>query len=168
MSKTTYLFHFKILTKINDYIEYLKKNLSFKSNCELIEYILGLSSKNFQKTKKIIGDHQSKYEFIDTEDITRIDKYVRINIQNYKLLKKWHYVFNEYGMSVILRDIIIFFYNGVLKYGVDSFISALGKNLNLEKIKIDFEYSMTHLLDIIVKKRYLYAFIIENLFAFLL
>ncbi|MBP7554482.1 MAG: hypothetical protein KA885_13730, partial [Spirochaetes bacterium] len=106
MTKKNYLFHFKISPKFNSYINYLKKNLNIKSNCKLIDYILELSSKNIPNLKQIIGDHKSEYEFIDTKDIKRNDKYVRLNPEKYKLLKKWHYIFNEYGISVILRDII--------------------------------------------------------------
>lgn len=163
MTKKNYLFHFKISPKFNSYINYLKKNLNIKSNCKLIDYILELSSKNIPNLKQIIGDHKSEYEFIDTKDIKRNDKYVRLNPEKYKLLKKWHYIFNEYGISVILRDIITFFYEGVKKYGVDEFINMIVRKINVKKIKYDIKDIMTHLLNISKKKILLYSHIIDNL-----
>ncbi len=163
MTKKNYLFHFKISPKFNSYINYLKKNLNIKSNCKLIDYILELSSKNIPNLKQIISDHKSEYEFIDTKDTKRIDKYVRLNPEKYKLLKKWHYIFNEYGISVILRDIITFFYEGVKKYGVDEFINMIVRKINVKKIKYDIMDIMTHLLNISKKKILLYSHIIDNL-----
>ncbi len=163
MTKSNYLFHFKISPKFNDYIRYLKNKLNFNSNCELIDYILKKLSKNYRTIKEIIGDHKSEYEFIDIEDLKRIDKYVRLKVENYKILKKWHYLFNEYGMSVILRDIITFFYNGIIKYGVEEFLNMIGRKLNIKKIKENTTSIMTHMIRISQIKKILFSYIIENL-----
>ncbi|MBP7553513.1 MAG: hypothetical protein KA885_08800 [Spirochaetes bacterium] len=163
MSKSNYLFHFIISPKFNDHIDYLKKNLNLNSNCELIDYMLELLSNNIRNLKKIIGDHKSEYEFIDNENPKRIDKYVRLNVDKYKMLKKWHYQFNEYGMSVILRDIITFFYEGIIKYGVDKFLMLIVKKFNIKRIKESLMDIMTHMVRISIKKRILFSHIIENL-----
>jgi len=115
------------------------------------------------KLKEIIGDHKSEYDFIDTEDRSRIDKYVRLNENKYKTLKKWHYLFNEYGISVILRDIIKFFYEGIVKYGADKFLDLIDKNLNLHKIKYAMKNILTHMMKISIKKRLLYSTVVQNL-----
>lgn len=163
MTKQNYLFHLKISPKFNDYINYLMKKLNFKSNCRMIDYLLELSSVNIRKIKEIIGDHKSEYEFVDIEDPKRIDKYVRLKSEKYKMLKKWHYKFNEYGISVILRDIIAFFYKGINKYGVEKFVNMIGKKLKIEKIKIKLMDILTHMNRISVKKITLLSNIIDNL-----
>jgi len=163
MTEQNYLFHFKISPKFNDYINYLMEKLNFKSNCRMIDYILELSSVNIRKIKEVIGDHKSEYEFVDIEDPKRIDKYVRLNVEKYKMLKKWHYIFNEYGISVILRDIIAFFYEGIIKYGVEKFLNIIGRKLKVENIKIKFMDILTHMNRIPVKKRALFSYIIDNL-----
>ncbi|MBP7552347.1 MAG: hypothetical protein KA885_02895 [Spirochaetes bacterium] len=163
MTEQNYLFHFKISPKFNDYINYLMEKLNFKSNCRMIDYILELSSVNIRKIKEVIGDHKSEYEFVDIEDPKRIDKYVRLKVEKYKMLKKWHYIFNEYGISVILRDIIAFFYEGIIKYGVEKFLNIIGRKLKVENIKIKFMDILTHMNRIPVKKRALFSYIIDNL-----
>lgn len=163
MTKSNYLFHFKISPKINYYIRYLKNKLNFNSNCELINHIFERLSKNYRNIKMIIGDHNSEYEFIDIEDPKRIDKYVRLKVENYKMLKKMHYLFNEYGMSVILRDIITFFYTGIIKYGVEEFLNMIGRKLNIKKIKENTTSIMTHMIRISQIKKILFSYIIENL-----
>lgn len=163
MTKSNYLFHFIISGRMNSYIDYLKKNLNFRKNCELFDYLLGVISNNLTKIKIIIGDHHSEYDYIDIEDQSRFDKYVRLKAENYKLLKKWHYLFNEYGMSVILRDIIIFFYEGMAKHGVKKFLEIMGKNLNFKKIKNDLKLILTHMMRTSIKKQKLYSQIIQNL-----
>lgn len=135
MIKLDHLFHFKISPIFNERIDYLKENFNLKSSCKLVDYILELSSKNIPNIKKIIGNHKSEYEYIDAKDIIRIDKYVRLKPEKCKMLKKWHYKFNEFGISVILRDIITFFYEGVIKYGVDKFLNMIVKKINVKKIK---------------------------------
>ncbi|MBP7552196.1 MAG: hypothetical protein KA885_02125 [Spirochaetes bacterium] len=163
MRKTNYIFHFIISGKINDSLNYLRKTLNFDSNYKLIDFMLDIISKNIYNIKKIIGDHHSEYEFIDTEDLTRIDKYVKLTENKYKMLKKLHFLYNEYGMSGILREIINFFYNGIIKYGAKEFLSMIGNKLNIDKIKYNINYGKTHMRRISVKKLLLYAQIIDNL-----
>jgi hypothetical protein len=139
------------------------EKLNFKSNCRLIDYILEVSSANIRNIKNIIGDHESKYEFIDNENPERIDKYVRLKAEKYKMLKKWHYIFNEYGISVILRDIIKFFYEGILKYGAKEFICMIGKKLKTDNIVKDLGDILTHMRKISLKKLALLSLIIQNL-----
>jgi len=162
MTKSNYLFHFKISPKFTDYIKYLMEKLSCKSNCEIFDYMLEVSSVNIRNIKAIIGDHKSEYEFVDIEDPKRIDKYVRLKVDKYKMLKKWHYIFNEYGISVILRDIIACFYKGIIKYGVDKFLSMIVKKLSAKKIKDSLMDIMTHMARITLKKRILFSHIIDN------
>lgn len=163
MAKSNYLFHFIISKTIDKSINYLKKKLNLGSNRELIEYMLEVISKNIHSIKGIIGDHQSEYDIIDVEDSSRIDKYVRIKVEKYNMLKKWHSKYNEYGMSVILRDIIKLFYEGVVKYGAKEFISIIVKKLKTDKIIKDFYGIKTHMSRISFKKYYLFAQIIQNL-----
>lgn len=163
MAKSNYLFHFIISPKFNDYMNFLKDNLNFKSNCALIDYILEKLSFNYRKIKEIIGDHKSEYEFIDIENPNRVDKYVRLKEKNYKMLKKWHYLFNEYGMSVILRDMIIFFYDGILKHGIDMFLKLIDKKVNTKKIKKSLMGIMTHMVKTSLIKRILFPHVIDNL-----
>jgi len=163
MAKANNLFHFVVSGEINENINYLKKKIGIKKNCELFEYILEIISKNIYNLKGIIGDHRSEYEFIDLQDPLRIDKYVRLKEGKYKILKKWHYLYNEYGMSVILRDIIKFFYNGIIKYGVDKFLNMIAKKLDSKKIKSDIKILLTQLMRTSIKKVLLFSLIIENL-----
>jgi len=118
------------------------------------------------KMKKIIRDQRSEYEFIDTEDSTRIHKYVRMKSNKYKILKKWHFVFNEYGMSGILRDFIVFFYNGIVKYGEAKFLEIISKKMNYDKIIKRIKILATHMNDYFVKNRILYSYIVEDLLFF--
>ncbi|HOS33440.1 MAG TPA: hypothetical protein PLO95_09575, partial [Spirochaetota bacterium] len=59
-------------------------------------------------------------------------------------------------------DIILFFYNGVMKYGLEGFLELVGKKLKIDKLKNDFLGKMTQLLNITAKKQLLYALVIEN------
>ncbi|MBP7553862.1 MAG: hypothetical protein KA885_10605 [Spirochaetes bacterium] len=163
MDKSKYLFHFVVSGKINALIINLKEKLVIKKNCDLFDYILEIIAKNIHNLKGIIGDHRSEYDFIDIEDPVRIDKYVRLNEEKYKMLKKWHNKYNEYGMSVILRDIIKFFYNGIIKYGMDEFLNMIGKKLDLKKIKSDIKGLLTQMMRTSIKKILLFSHIIENL-----
>lgn len=163
MVKSNYLFHFIISKTIDKSINYLKKSFHFCSNRELIEYMLGIISNNIYCIKEIIGDHQSEYDFIDVEDSSRIDKYVRLKTGNYKMLKKWHTKYNEYGMSVILRDVIKFFYEGVIKYGAKEFIRMIGKKLKADKIIKEYYRFKTHMSRISSQKLVLLSQIIQNL-----
>ncbi|MBP7552719.1 MAG: hypothetical protein KA885_04775 [Spirochaetes bacterium] len=163
MVKTNYLFHFIVSKTIDKSINHLKKSLNLESNRELIEYLFEVISKNIHFIKGIIGDHKSEYEFIDCKDYSRIDKYVRLKSEKYKMLKKLHYKYNEYGMSMILRDIIKFFYEGIVKYGAKEFICMIGKKLNTNKITKDLGDILTHMKQISLKKLALLSMIIQNL-----
>ncbi|HRU44626.1 MAG TPA: hypothetical protein P5322_08885, partial [Spirochaetota bacterium] len=74
----------------------------------------------------------------------------------------WHSLYNEFGMASTVRDIILFFYNGVMKYGLEGFLEFIGKELRIDKLKNDFLDKMTQLLNIADQKRLLYALLIEN------
>ncbi len=163
MIKTNYLFHFIITGSMDNNINYLKKNLNFRKNSKLFDYMIDVISQNISNIKNIIGDHQSKYTSIDSVDVSRIDKYVILNTKNYKILKKMHYIYNEYSISAILRDIIEFFYNGVVKYGVDKFLRIISRKLNITKIKNDLRDRLTHILSISALKDVIFRQIIENL-----
>lgn len=163
MAKANNLFHFVVSGEINENINFLKKEINIKKNCELFDFMLEVISKNIHNLKGIIGDHRSEYNFVDLEDPVRIDKYVRLKEEKYKILKKWHYFYNEYGMSVILRDIITFFYNGIIKYGVDKFLNMIAKKLDSKKIKSDIKVLLTHLMSTSLKKVLLFSLIIDNL-----
>ncbi|MBP7552758.1 MAG: hypothetical protein KA885_04970 [Spirochaetes bacterium] len=163
MIKTNYLFHFIITGSMDNNINYLKKNLNFRKNSKLFDYMIDVISQNISNIKNIIGDHQSKYTSIDSVDVSRIDKYVILNTKNYKILKKMHYIYNEYSISSILRDIIAFFYNGLVKYGVDNFLRMISKILKITRIKNDLKDRLTHILSISALKDVIFRQIIENL-----
>ncbi|HQB61810.1 MAG TPA: hypothetical protein PK899_09165, partial [Spirochaetota bacterium] len=55
-----------------------------------------------------------------------------------------------------------FFYNGVMKYGLEGFLEIVGKKLRIDKLKNDFLGKMTQLLNITARKQLLYALVIEN------
>ncbi|HOF01106.1 MAG TPA: hypothetical protein PK385_09165, partial [Spirochaetota bacterium] len=74
----------------------------------------------------------------------------------------WHSLYNEFGMASTVRDIILFFYNGVMKYGLEEFLELVGKKLKIDKLKNDFLGKMTQLLNITARKQLLYALVIEN------
>ncbi|HNZ26709.1 MAG TPA: hypothetical protein PKK13_05710, partial [Spirochaetota bacterium] len=71
-------------------------------------------------------------------------------------------LYNEFGMASTVRDIILFFYNGVMKYGLEGFLEIVGKKLRIDKLKNDFLGKMTQLLNMTAQKQLLYALIIEN------
>ncbi|HQJ06729.1 MAG TPA: hypothetical protein PLI57_10185, partial [Spirochaetota bacterium] len=77
-------------------------------------------------------------------------------------IKRWHSLYNEFGMASTVRDIILFFYNGVVQYGLEGFLEIVGKKLRIDKLKNDFLDKMTQLLNITARKRLLYALVIEN------
>ncbi|HQF78794.1 MAG TPA: hypothetical protein PLO40_11330, partial [Spirochaetota bacterium] len=77
-------------------------------------------------------------------------------------IKRWHSLYNEFGMASTVRDIILFFYNGVMKYGLEGFLELVGKKLKFDKLKNDFLDKMTQLLNITARKQLLYALVIEN------
>ncbi|HPY88073.1 MAG TPA: hypothetical protein PLG34_08840, partial [Spirochaetota bacterium] len=67
-----------------------------------------------------------------------------------------------FGMASTVRDIILFFYNGVVKYGLEEFLEIVGKKLNIDRLKNDFLGKMTQLLNISDQKQLLYSLVIEN------
>jgi len=71
-------------------------------------------------------------------------------------------LYNEFGMASTVRDIILFFYNGVMKYGLEQFLEIVGKKLRIDKLKNDFLGKMTQLLNINARKQLLYELVIEN------
>ena len=163
MKKTNYQFHFIITETIKCHINYLKKELKFKKEIELYEFMLKIISKNMTKLKGIIGDHKSEYALIDSIDKTRISKYARLKDKNYKLLKNWHSNFNEYGMSSIMRDIIKLFYEGIVKYGVEKFIEMISGKIDFERIWKDIKNVLTQMMRISQKKAVLFSFIAQSL-----
>ena len=163
MRKTNYLFHFIISETMTKYISHLKKELGFNKDIELYDYMLEIMSKNLPQLNGIIGDHQSEYTLIDSPEIKRVHKYARLKENNYKKLKKWHYDFNEYGMSTILRDIIKFFYEGIVKYGAEEFIEMISRKLDVKRIWVDVREILTHLKCFSDKKTVLFALTIQNL-----
>ncbi|HOF01951.1 MAG TPA: hypothetical protein PLO95_11185, partial [Spirochaetota bacterium] len=74
----------------------------------------------------------------------------------------WHSLYNEFGMASTVRDIILFFYDGVVKYGLKGFLELIGKKLKMDKLKNDFLDKMTQLLNITARKQLLYTLLIEN------
>ena len=71
-------------------------------------------------------------------------------------------MYNEFGIASTVRDIILFFYNGVMKYGLEGFLGLIGKKLKIDKVEKDFLDKMTQLLSITARKRLLYELVIEN------
>ena len=166
MKKTNYQFHFIISETIKSHIDYLKKELQFKKDIELYELMLEIISKNLPRLKEIIGDHQSEYALIDSIDDTRVHKYARLKDTNYKKLKKWHSDFNEFGMAGIMRDIILFFYNGVSRYGMGKFIELISRKLKIGNIIVGTRDKMAQLLSTVAKKLFLLQNIIDNLIEY--
>jgi hypothetical protein len=121
-----------------------------------------LINKKIPKMKRIIGNCRSEYAVIDNTDDKRLDKYLRISEADYLRIKRWHSLYNEFGMASTVRDIILFFYNGVTKYGLEGFLGIVGKKLKVDKLKNDFLGKMTQLLNITAQKQLLYALVIEN------
>ena len=121
-----------------------------------------LIDKKVLKMKRIIGNHSSEYAVIDNTDDKRLDKYLRISETDYLQIKRWHSLYNEFGMASTVRDIILFFYNGVMKYGLEGFLELVGKKLRMDKLKNDFLDKMTQLLNIAARKQLLYELVIKN------
>jgi len=144
-------------------IDFLLKEFKINTFSELFETMFRLIDKKIPKMKKIIGNHRSEYAaVIDNTDDKRLNKYLRISEADYLKIKRWHSLYNEFGMASTVRDIILFFYNGVVKYGLEGFLELVGKKLKVDKLKNDFLDKMTQLLNIAAQKRLLYALIIEN------
>ena len=128
----------------------------------LFDKMFSLFNKNLPKIKQIIGDHQSEYALIADLKEERADKFVRLSKENYLLLKKWHFDFNEFGMAGMMRDLIFFFYNGIRQYGMVEFIELISKKLKVGRIIVGTREKMTQLLSTVAKKLFLLQNIIDN------
>ena len=156
-------FHF-IITEAdnNSTLPYLMDSFGTKKLSFLFETMFSLFNKNLPRIKQIIADHQSEYALIADLKEERVDKFVRLSKENYLLLKKWHYTFNEFGMAGMMRDMILFFYDGISKFGVDKFIELISKKLKVGMIIVGTRDKMTQLLSTIAKKLFLFQNIIDN------
>ena len=156
-------FHFIITEPDNNKtLPYLMESFGTKKLSILFEKMFSLFNKNLSRIKQIIGDHRSEYALIADLKEERVDKFVRISKENYLLLKKWHYKFNEFGMAGTMRDMIFFFYNGIRLYGVDKFIELISKKLKVGMIVVGTREKMAQLLSTIAKKLFLLQNIIDN------
>ncbi|HOF01857.1 MAG TPA: hypothetical protein PK755_10695 [Spirochaetota bacterium] len=163
MKNKKHLFHFIVSESMNNnVIDFLLKEFKINTFSKLFETMFRLVNKKIPKMKRIIGDHRSEYAVIDNTDDKRLDKYLRISEADYLRIKRWHSLYNEFGMASTVREIILFFYNGVAKYGLEGFLEIVGKKLKIDKLKNDFLGKMTQLLNITARKQLLYALIIEN------
>jgi len=163
MKNKKYLFHFIVSESMNtNVIDFLLKEFKINTFSKLFETMFRLINKKISKMKGIIGNHRSEYAVIDSSDNKRVDKYLRISEADYLRIKRWHSLYNEFGMASTVRDIILFFYNGVVKYGLEGFLELVGKKLKIDKLKNDFLDKMTQLLNITARKQLLYALVIEN------
>ena len=160
-------FHF-IITEPdnNEKLLFLMKSFGTKKLSTLFEKMFSLFNKNLPRIKQIIGNHQSEYALISDLKDERVDKFVRLSNENYLLLKKWHYTFNEFGMAGMMRDMILFFYNGISRYGVDKFVELISRKLKIGKIIVGTREKMAQLLSTIAKKIFLLQNIIENLIEY--
>ncbi len=163
MKNKKHLFHFIVSESMNtNVIDFLLKEFKINTFSELFETMFRLIGKKTSKIKRIVGNHRSEYAVIDSSDDKRLDKYLRISEADYLRIKKWHSLYNEFGMASIVREIILFFYSGVMKYGLEGFLELVGKKLKIDKLKNDFLGKMTQLLNITARKRLLYELVIEN------
>ncbi|HQH29631.1 MAG TPA: hypothetical protein P5322_03225 [Spirochaetota bacterium] len=163
MKNKKHLFHFIVSESMNTtVIDFLLKEFKINTFSKLFETMFRLIDKKVPKMKRIIGNCRSEYAVIDSVDGKRLDKYLRINEADYLQIKRWHSLYNEFGMASTVRDIILFFYNGVTKYGLEGFLEIVGKELKMDKLKNDFLDRMTQLLNIAAQKQLLYALVIEN------
>jgi len=164
MRKEKHLFHFIVSESMNtQVISFLLKEFEINTFSKLFETMFHLINRKLPKMKRIIGNHRSEYALIDNTDDKRLDKYLRISEADYLQIKKWHSLFNEYCMASTIHDIILFFYNGIAKYGVEKFLEYIGKKLKFDKIKKIFLKEMTQLLSINNQKQLLYMLLIENI-----
>ncbi|HOS56660.1 MAG TPA: hypothetical protein PK385_11465 [Spirochaetota bacterium] len=163
MKNKKHLFHFIVSKSMNNnVIDFLLKEFKINTFSELFETMFRLVNKKMSKMKRIIGNHRSEYAVIDSADDKRLHKYLRISESDYLRIKRWHSLYNEFGMASTVRDIILFFYNGVMKYGLEGFLGLIGKKLKIDKVEKDFLDKMTQLLSITARKRLLYELVIEN------
>ena len=150
----------------NSTLPYLMESFETKKLSTLFEKMFSLFNKNLSRIKQIIGDHQTEYALIADLKEERVDKFVRLSKENYLLLKKWHYKFNEYGMAGIMRDMIFFFYNGICKYGVNKFIELISRKLKVGKVVVGTREKMAQLLSTTAKKLFLLQNIADNLMEY--
>ncbi|OQB68055.1 MAG: hypothetical protein BWX91_01307 [Spirochaetes bacterium ADurb.Bin133] len=163
MRNKKHLFHFIVSESMNtNVIDFLLKEFKINTFSKLFETMFRLIDKKISKMKRVIGNHRSEYAVIDNTNDKRLDKYLRISEADYLQIKRWHSLYNEFGMASTVRDIILFFYNGAMKYGLEGFLELIGKKLKIDKLKNDFLDRMTQLLNITARKQLLYAFVIEN------
>ncbi len=163
MKNKKHLFHFIVSESMdNNVIDFLLKEFKINTFSELFETMFRLIDKKVPKMKRILGDHRSEYAVIDNTDDKRLDKYLRISEADYLQIKRWHSLYNEFSIASTVRDIILFFYNGIVKYGLEGFLELVGRKLKIDKLKNDFLGKMTQLLNIADQKRLLYALAIEN------
>ncbi len=163
MRNKKHLFHFIVSESMNtNIIDFLLKEFKINTFSKLFENMFRLVDKKIPKMKRIIGNHRSEYAVIDSADDKKLDKYLRISEADYIQIKRWHSLFNEFCMASTVRDIILFFYNGVVKYGLEQFLELIGKKLKFDKLKNDFLNKMTQLLNITAQKQLLYTLVIEN------
>ncbi|OQB67334.1 MAG: hypothetical protein BWX91_01842 [Spirochaetes bacterium ADurb.Bin133] len=163
MKNKKHLFHFIVSESMNNnVIDFLLKEFKVNTFSKLFETMFRLVNKKIPKLKRIIGNCRSEYAVIDSSDDKRLDKYLRISEADYLQIKRWHSLYNEFGMASTVRDIILFFYNGVVQYGLEGFLEIVGKKLRIEKLKNDFWGKMTQLLNITARKQLLYTLVIEN------
>jgi len=146
----------------NNVIDFLLKEFKINTFSKLFETMFRLIDKKVPQMKRIIGDHRSEYAVIDNTDDKRLDKYLRISEADYLQIKRWHSLYNEFSIASTVRDIVLFFYNGIVKYGLEGFLELVGRKLKIDKLKNDFLGKMTQLLNIADQKRLLYALAIEN------
>ena len=163
MKNKKYLFHFIVSESMNsNVIDFLLKEFKINTFSELFETMFRLVNKKIPKMKGIIGNYRSEYAVIDNTDDKRLDKYLRISEADYLQIKRWHSLYNEFGMASTVRDIILFFYNGVAQYGLEGFLEIVSKKLKIDKLKNDFLGKMTQLLNVTNRKQLLYSLLIEN------
>ncbi|OQB68059.1 MAG: hypothetical protein BWX91_01311 [Spirochaetes bacterium ADurb.Bin133] len=163
MKNKKHLFHFIVSESMNNnVIDFLLKEFKINTFSKLFETMFRLVNKKIPKMKRIIGNHCSEYAVIDNTDDKRLDKYLRISETDYLQIKRWHSLYNEFGMASTVRDIILFFYNGVAQYGLEGFLEIVSKKLKIDKLKNDFLGKMTQLLNVTNRKQLLYSLLIEN------
>ena len=163
MKNKKHLFHFIVSESMNsNVIDFLLKEFKINTFSKLFETMFCLVNKKIPKMKRIIGNYRSEYAVVDNTDDKRVDKYLRISEADYLQIKRWHSMYNEFGMASTVRDIILFFYNGVMKYGLEEFLEIVGKKLRIDKLQNDFLDKMTQLLNIAARKQLLYELVIKN------
>ncbi|HQH31461.1 MAG TPA: hypothetical protein PK900_11295, partial [Spirochaetota bacterium] len=110
MKNKKHLFHFIVSESMNNnVIDFLLKEFKINTFSKLFETMFRLVNKKIPKMKRIIGNHRSEYAVIDNTDDKRLDKYLRISETDYLQIKRWHSLYNEFGMASTVRDIILFF-----------------------------------------------------------